>query len=68
MSGKQPIIDPAGSQPPSSRRGGGCLIAIGLVTGPLVGMYFHETSLGLLIGFGLGAAAAIVMAVADRRR
>jgi hypothetical protein len=53
--------------PATPRRAGGCLIAAGLLIGPLVGLFFHQTSLGLVIGFGLGVAAAIAMTLLDRR-
>jgi hypothetical protein len=53
--------------PPAPRRAGGCLIAAGLLIGPIVGMFFNQTSLGLVIGFGLGIAAAVALALADKR-
>ena len=49
-------------------RGGGCLVAAGLVIGPVVGLLFGQTSLGLVIGLGVGAAAAVLLTIADRRR
>ena len=58
--------DPAPTRPPM--RGGGCLIAAGLVIGPVVGLMFGQTSLGLFGGLGVGIAAAIVLTVLDRRR
>lgn len=61
-----PLPDPQSpSQPP--RRAGGCLIAAGLILGPIVGLLFGQVSMGLVIGFGLGAAAAVAMALTDRR-
>lgn len=57
---------PAPKAPP--RRAGGCLIAAGLVIGPVVGLWFGETSLGLVIGFGLGVASAVALAFVDNRR
>lgn len=57
--------DASRSQPP--RRAGGCLIAGGLIFGPIVGLFFGQVSLGLVLGFGLGVAAAVAMALIDRR-
>lgn len=51
---------------PSSRppqQAGGCLIAAGLLIGPVVGLLFGQTSLGLIIGGGIGVIGAIVMAL-----
>jgi hypothetical protein len=59
------MAEPVSTRPPP--QGGGCLIAAGLVLGPLAGMALGQTSLGLLIGGGLGIAAAVLMAVRDRR-
>jgi hypothetical protein len=58
-------IDPAAPKPP--RLGGGCLIAAGLLLGPIVGLMFGQTSLGLVIGFGIGVALAIALTLYDRR-
>ena len=60
------LPDPV-SPPDPPRRDGGCLIAAGLILGPLVGLAFGQVSLGLVIGFGLGVAAAVAMALGDRR-
>lgn len=54
------------SKPPA--RGGGCLIAVGLLVGPIIGMMFGETSIGLVAGLAIGTLAAIALAVLDRRR
>lgn len=53
------------SRPP--QRGGGILIAGGLVLGAIAGVAIGQPSLGFLAGLGLGCAAAIAMAIADRR-
>lgn len=53
---------------PSSRppqQAGGCLIAAGLLIGPIVGLMFGQTSLGLIAGFAIGVIGAIVMALRD---
>nr|WP_310523937.1 hypothetical protein [Polymorphobacter sp.] len=49
-------------------RGGGFFIAAGLIVGPIVGAAFGQTSIGLVAGFVIGAVAAIVLTIADRRR
>lgn len=58
------------ANPPESRppqRAGGCLIAAGLIIGPIVGLAFGQVSIGLIGGLVIGVIAAIVMAVRDRR-
>jgi hypothetical protein len=64
--GMPTVPDPL-SPPDPPRRAGGCLIAAGLVLGPVVGLLFGQVSLGLVIGFGLGVAAAVAMTLIDRR-
>lgn len=56
----------APAKPP--RRGGGCLIAAGVLVGPVIGVMFGETSIGLVAGLAIGILAAIALAVADRKR
>jgi hypothetical protein len=57
-------------QPPTPRspqQAGGCLIAAGLIIGPIVGLFFGQSTAGLLAGLAIGVAAAIVMALRERR-
>ena len=54
--------DPA-SPPRKPPLGGGCLIAAGVLIGPVVGLFFGQTSLGLVIGLAIGIVAALVMAL-----
>ena len=64
-------MPPLPPETPSSRppmQGGGCLIAAGLVIGPIMGLLVGQTSLGLLAGLAIGVVGAIVIAVRDRRR
>ncbi len=62
-----PSVNPdAPAKPP--RRGGGCLIAAGVMIGPVIGVMFGETSLGLVAGLVIGILAAVGLAVADRKR
>jgi uncharacterized membrane protein len=53
------------SRPP--QRGGGIFIAAGVVLGSVGGAIIGQPSLGFLAGLGLGIAAAILLAFADRR-
>jgi hypothetical protein len=53
----------APSRPP--QQAGGCLIAAGLILGPIVGLAVGQVSIGLIAGFVIGVAAAIIMAVRD---
>jgi hypothetical protein len=54
-------------QPETPPAGGGCLIAAGLILGPIVGLLLGETSAGLLVGGAVGVVAAIVLALVQRR-
>lgn len=53
------------SRPP--QRGGGILIALGLLLGAGVGAAMGQPSQGLIIGFGVGVVLAIALVLADRR-
>ena len=61
---------PANPNPfgPAPMRGGGCLIAAGLVLGPIIGIFFGQVSAGLVAGLVIGVIAAIVLTIIDRRR
>jgi hypothetical protein len=48
------------SRPP--QQAGGCLIAAGLIVGPIIGLAFGQTSIGLVAGGLIGVAAAVLMA------
>ncbi len=58
------------SPPPSppDRLGGGCLIAAGLLIGPVVGVFIGQVSAGLIVGGALGIVAAIILALYERRK
>lgn len=52
--------------PRKPQQAGGCLIAAGLILGPIIGMAFGQTSIGLVAGGVIGVVAAIVMTVSNR--
>lgn len=58
-------VPPPVSRPP--QRGGGVFIALGLVLGAIAGIMAGQPSIGLLGGLGVGVAAAIALALRDRR-
>jgi hypothetical protein len=55
---------------PKSRftRAGGCLLALSLIGGVIVGGWAQESSIGFLGGLGLGLALLLVVWLVDRRR
>jgi uncharacterized membrane protein len=64
------LPDPVSPSPPPHRAptsAGGCLIALGATAGPVIGLFFGQTTLGLVIGLGAGAVGAVLWAVFDRR-
>jgi hypothetical protein len=65
-----PDSTPTGPNSPARppMRGGGCLIAAGLIIGPILGLMVGQTSAGLVIGGVIGVVAAIALAVIDSRR
>lgn len=52
------------SRPP--QMGGGCLIAAGLIVGPIIGIFFGQVTLGLVAGGVIGVIAAVAMTVRGR--
>jgi hypothetical protein len=51
-----------------SPRGGGALLAAGILLGLIVGAWLGEATLGVLAGTGLGLAALLILWIADHRR
>jgi hypothetical protein len=47
---------------------GGCLLALGVFGGTVVGIILHQTSLGIMLGVAGGAIAATIVFLIDRRR
>ena len=62
-----PWQEPAMAERPAPAAGG-CLIALGIVIGIVVGYLGHEPSLGVVIGAGIGAALAVLVWLVDRRK
>ena len=60
------LPDPA-TPPRPPQLGGGCLIAAGLIIGPIVGIFIGQVTLGLIAGGVIGAAAALVLGFSLRR-
>lgn len=52
----------------SNMRAGGAFLALGTIAGTLIGGLLGQPSLGLLLGFAGGAAIAVLVWLADRRR
>lgn len=50
------------------RLAGGIFIAIGLLVGAIVGVAVDQTSAGMVIGLGAGAAVAVFVWLFDRKR
>lgn len=47
----------------------GAILALAIVAGAIVGgVFFHEGSAGMVIGFGVGIALAVVLWLRERRR
>ena len=61
------VDTPPSASPRKPQQAGGCLIAAGLILGPIVGMAFGQTSIGLVAGGVIGVIGALVMAVMGRR-
>jgi hypothetical protein len=49
--------------PRPPQQAGGCLIAAGLIIGPIIGLAFGQSTLGLVAGLAIGVVGAIIMAV-----
>lgn len=49
-------------------RAGGALLAISILAGAAIGIAVGQSTLGLLIGTGVGALLSLLVWLADRRR
>jgi hypothetical protein len=63
-----PAAEPARPPRPPEDRGHGCLVAAGMMLGPVVGWSVGQVALGLVGGLAIGIVAAAVMTWRDRRR
>ena len=52
---------------PSNARGGGVLVAVGLIAGAVAGVLAGEPTIGLLAGGAVGATAALAHAATRPR-
>lgn len=52
----------------SSPVAGGVFIALGMLTGAGFGVYWGQPSLGMVIGLGVGIAAALLVWLLNRQR
>jgi hypothetical protein len=55
------------TSPTNSPRAGGCAIALLALVGAVIGNIYHQPSIGLIAGVGLGAAIALGLWLKDRR-
>jgi hypothetical protein len=55
------------TEPDRSTAGGGCLIAVAVLAGVVIGLALHQPTIGFLAGLALGVAAAIWVWLIDRR-
>ncbi len=56
------------STPPRPPRAAGSVLALAIIAGALIGAAIGQSSAGLLIGTGIGAAVAIAFWLIDSRR
>jgi hypothetical protein len=57
-------MKPGGKFPVS----GGCLLALALIGGVIVGAWANESSIGFLAGLGLGLCLLLLIWLIDKRR
>lgn len=55
------------TDPKSSTAGGGCLIAIAVLAGVIIGLFVHQPTIGFLGGLAVGVAAAVAVWLSDRK-
>lgn len=57
-----------GNENKAPRLAGGIFIAIGMLGGAVVGVFVDQPSAGMVIGLGIGIAAAAITWLIDSRR
>lgn len=57
-----------GNENKAPRLAGGIFIAIGMLGGAIVGVFVDQPSAGMVIGLGIGIAAAAITWLIDSRR
>jgi hypothetical protein len=58
----------SGTENSQPRLAGGIFVAIGLLVGAIAGIAMDQPSAGMIIGFGVGAAIAVLVWLFDRKR
>lgn len=56
------------NNPPPAPRGYGCLIALCLLLGPVIGWFVGQAALGMVAGLVIGVIVAVLAGLADKRR
>ncbi len=49
-------------------RAGGVFVTLGLLIGAVAGVFAGQSSLGMVIGLGVGVTIAIILWLSDRKR
>lgn len=58
----------SGTEKSPPRLAGGIFIALGLLAGAVGGVVMNQPSAGMVIGFGVGSAIALLVWLFDRKR
>lgn len=58
----------SGTENSQPRLAGGIFIAFGLLAGAIGGVAMNQPSAGMIIGFGVGSAVALLVWLFDRKR
>lgn len=53
---------------PQATRAGGCLLTLSILTGVVLGIVYHQQSIGFLAGLGVGLVLLVLVWLIDRRR
>jgi hypothetical protein len=58
----------SGTENSRPRLAGGIFVALGLLVGAIVGIAMNQPSVGMIAGFGIGSAIALIIWLFDRKR